>query len=254
LAAWLFLGVLIVASICPAMAEERSVWQKINPLRWVSGTSGSSPASASQTEPVNQPSIRLFKKQTVDKANPEETTVYTSGPPVRQAALIETERGNMGIELYPDQAPVTVKNFVSLVEKGFYNQPNMYFHRVVPGFVIQTGDPTGTGSGGSGKRIPLEAKNKLRHGSKGVVAMARGMDPDSATSQFYITVAPQPSLDGKYAIFGKVVSGLEVIDKIRKNDKLYGVKLIDARDLIPDPKAKGQGLFAPFRQLMKASH
>jgi len=157
-----------------------------------------------------------------------------------KAALLETEKGNIAFELFPDQAPQTVMNFAKLVNEGFYNRYNMKFHRVVPGFVIQTGDPTGTGAGGSKQHVPLEAKNKLSHNAKGVVAMARGADPNSATSQFYITLAPQTSLDGKYAVFGKVISGLDVLDKIEKDDMLYGIKLVDinaiTRDAGPEKK------------------
>jgi peptidyl-prolyl cis-trans isomerase B (cyclophilin B) len=109
---------------------------------------------------------------------------------------------------------------------------------VIPGFVIQTGDPTGTGAGGSKNTIPLEAKNKLTHNVKGMVAMARGGDPDSASSQFYITLAPQTALDGKYAIFGKVVGGLDVVEKITKNDELYAVRIVEPKELSRDPVVK----------------
>lgn len=168
-----------------------------------------------------------------------------------QGALIYTEKGNIAIEFFPEQAPVTVQNFVTLVNKKFYDQPNMAFHRVVPGFVIQTGDPTGTGAGGSKDRIPLEAKNKLSHNAKGVVAMARNADPNSASSQFYITLAPQTSLDGKYAIFGKVVSGMDVLDKIKQGDKLYGVSMVDLTTVQPDPVEK-KSFGTPFKGVKNA--
>jgi peptidyl-prolyl cis-trans isomerase B (cyclophilin B) len=161
----------------------------------------------------------------------------------QQVAVMETEKGNIAFELYPDLAPQTVANFVELVNSGFYNKYNMKFHRVVPGFVVQTGDPTGTGAGGSKKTIPLEVKNKLSHNAKGIVAMARGFDPNSATSQFYITLAPQPSLDGKYAIFGKVISGLSVLDKIEVGDMLYGIRLVDSDSVARDPVEK-KGFFS----------
>lgn len=159
---------------------------------------------------------------------------YLSLAKQMKAVTLETQKGNVVFELYPDEAPVTVANFVKLVSDNFYNQPGMKFHRVVPGFVIQTGDPTGTGAGGSKERIPLEIKNKLSHDAKGVVAMARGASPNSATSQFYITLAPQKTLDAKYAIFGRVVSGLEVLDKIEKGDIVYGAKLTDLRSVARD--------------------
>jgi cyclophilin family peptidyl-prolyl cis-trans isomerase len=117
--------------------------------------------------------------------------------------------GTFKIELFADKAPHTVQNFIELVNRGFYK--NMIFHRVVAGFVIQTGDPTGTGRGGSEKSIKLEIHPDLKHDRAGIVGMARSQDPDSATSQFYITLGPAPHLDGKYAIFGRVIQGLEVV-------------------------------------------
>lgn len=124
--------------------------------------------------------------------------------------------GKMVAELYPDVAPNTVANFVSLVQKGFYN--GTIFHRVIPGFMIQGGDPQGTGTGGPGYEIPGEFtangfQNDLKH-DKGVLSMARTMDPDSAGSQFFIMVDEAPHLDGQYAAFGKLTEGLEVADAI----------------------------------------
>jgi cyclophilin family peptidyl-prolyl cis-trans isomerase len=124
-------------------------------------------------------------------------------------AIVETSMGTFKIELFADKAPHTVQNFIELVNRGFYK--NMIFHRVVAGFVIQTGDPTGTGRGGSERSIKLEIHPDLKHDRAGIVGMARSQDPDSATSQFYITLGPAPHLDGKYAIFGKVIEGLEVV-------------------------------------------
>jgi peptidyl-prolyl cis-trans isomerase B (cyclophilin B) len=194
--------------------------------------------------PTNSQGIIQQTKASTDKApQPAENDQSIK----TKAALIETERGNIAIELYPDQAPATVANFVKLINEGFYNRFNMKFHRVVPGFVVQTGDPTGTGAGGSKERIPLEAKNKLSHNTKGIVAMARGADPNSATSQFYITLAPQVSLDGKYAVFGRVISGIDVVSKIEKDDMLYGIRLVDlstvVRDVQPEKKKFFSSLF-----------
>jgi len=130
---------------------------------------------------------------------------------------IEMENGGkMVAELYPQVAPNTVNNFISLIQKGFYD--GLIFHRVIPGFMIQGGDPKGTGVGGPGYEIPGEFtgngfKNDLRH-DRGVLSMARTMDPDSAGSQFFIMVAPAPHLDGQYASFGKVIEGMEVADAI----------------------------------------
>ncbi len=122
----------------------------------------------------------------------------------------------MKIELYPDIAPKTVENFVSLVSKGFYD--GLIFHRVINGFMIQGGDPEGTGMGGPGYSIPGEFaqngfENNLKH-TEGVISMARSMDPNSAGSQFFIMHKTSPHLDGSYAAFGKVIEGLDVVDKI----------------------------------------
>lgn len=133
--------------------------------------------------------------------------------------LVTMDLGDLGIieiELYPDLAPNTVRNFISLVQKGFYD--GVIFHRVIPGFMIQGGDPTGTGTGGPGYSIKGEFSqngfpNTLKH-ERGVISMARTMVPDSAGSQFFIMVNNAPHLDGAYAAFGRVVSGMEVADKI----------------------------------------
>ena len=130
---------------------------------------------------------------------------------------IEMENGNkMKVELYPDIAPNTVKNFVSLVKKGFYD--GVIFHRVIPGFMIQGGDPQGVGTGGPGYSIKGEFAangfdNPLKH-TKGVISMARSSRPDSAGSQFFIMVDDAPHLDGSYAAFGKVIEGIEEADRI----------------------------------------
>lgn len=130
---------------------------------------------------------------------------------------IEMENGGvMKVELYPETAPNTVANFISLVEKGFYN--GTIFHRVIPGFMIQGGDPEGIGMGGPGYRIKGEFtanrfQNDLKH-TKGVISMARSGHPDSAGSQFFIMVDDAPHLDGQYASFGKVIEGIEVADQI----------------------------------------
>ena len=130
---------------------------------------------------------------------------------------IEMENGKKIVaELYPDIAPQSVRNFISLANAGFYN--GLIFHRVIPGFMIQGGDPTGTGMGGPGYSIEGEFtsngfKNDLKH-TRGVLSMARTMAPNSAGSQFFVMVAPAPHLDGQYAAFGKVTSGMDVVDAI----------------------------------------
>ena len=124
--------------------------------------------------------------------------------------------GKMVAELYPDVAPNSVNNFISLVKSGFYN--GLIFHRVIPGFMIQGGCPQGTGMGGPGWHIKGEfaangVPNPIKH-TRGVISMARAMDPNSAGSQFFIIHADAPHLDGQYAAFGHVVSGIEVVDEI----------------------------------------
>ncbi|HLC61285.1 MAG TPA: peptidylprolyl isomerase [Candidatus Nanoarchaeia archaeon] len=137
---------------------------------------------------------------------------------------IETDKGTIKAELYAEKAPITTKNFIELANSGFYN--GLKFHRVEKDFVIQGGDPKGDGTGGSGKNIPLEINSDLRH-TEGAVAMARSQDPDSASSQFYITLAPTPFLDGNYAVFGKVIYDMDIVKKIEVGDKMNKVYITD---------------------------
>lgn len=153
-------------------------------------------------------------------------------------------------ELYPEFAPNTVKNFVGLVKKGFYD--GLIFHRVIPGFMIQGGDPTGTGMGGPGYSIRGEFSgngfdNALRH-DKGVLSMARSMHPDSAGSQFFIMVERAPHLDGQYAAFGRVIEGMEACDAIvgvRRNaqdrpleDQIMEKVTVEGADEMDEPEVK----------------
>ena len=130
---------------------------------------------------------------------------------------IEMENGSIiCLELYPEVAPKTVANFLALVRRGFYD--GLIFHRVIPGFMIQGGDPLGNGMGGSKEHIVGEFrangyKNDLRH-TRGVLSMARAMDPNSASSQFFIMHADAPHLDGSYAAFGRIIEGIETVDEI----------------------------------------
>ena len=130
---------------------------------------------------------------------------------------IEMENGKkIKLELYPDVAPITAANFEKLVREGFYD--GLIFHRVIEGFMIQGGDPEGTGMGGAKERIKGEfaangVKNDLKH-TRGVISMARSQNPDSASSQFFIMHKDAPHLDGQYAAFGRVVEGMEVVDEI----------------------------------------
>ncbi|MEE8429628.1 MAG: peptidylprolyl isomerase [Candidatus Desulfatibia sp.] len=137
-------------------------------------------------------------------------------------AIIETNTGVIELELYPQHALKTVNNFVFLAGKGFYD--GISFHRVISNFMIQGGDPTGTGGGGPGYRFEDEvAGNPLKH-EKGVISMANA-GPNTNGSQFFITHAPQPHLNGKHTVFGKVVVGQDVVDSIREGDKMEQVKI-----------------------------
>jgi peptidyl-prolyl cis-trans isomerase B (cyclophilin B) len=143
---------------------------------------------------------------------------------VKQTGTITLEKGGeIRLEFYPEDAPKTVENFVTLAKKGFYNGLN--FHRVVPDFVVQGGCPQGTGTGGPGYQIKAEF-NKQKH-VRGTLAMARSQHPDSAGSQFYICYGPTPHLDGQYTVFGRVVSGMEHVDRIKQGDKMTSVTITD---------------------------
>ncbi|MEK7519987.1 MAG: peptidylprolyl isomerase [Patescibacteria group bacterium] len=152
--------------------------------------------------------------------------------------VIETRKGSITVALRPDAAPKTVANFLSLVDARFYD--GLTFHRVEPNFVVQGGDPTGDGTGGSDASIPLEIKCKdgamiegavaskacepiLKH-TDGALAMARTSDPNSATSQFYITNGAQSFLDGNYAVFGYVTDGMDIVRSIQKGDSMMSVR------------------------------
>ena len=144
---------------------------------------------------------------------------------MKQTGVITLENGSeIRVEFYPEDAPKTVENFVTLVKKGFYN--GLVFHRVVPDFVVQGGDPDGNGTGGPGYTIKAEF-NRQKH-LRGTVAMARSQHPDSAGSQFYICYGPTPHLDGSYTVFGKVVSGMEHVDRIKQGDTMKTVEIQEA--------------------------
>ena len=142
-----------------------------------------------------------------------------------RTAVIETNKGTIRFLLYEDLAPITAANFIELAERKFYD--GLTFHRVEPGFVIQGGCPWGNGTGGSEKKIPLEVTPELKHGEAGAVAMARSSDPNSASSQFYITLGPAAFLDNNYAVFGRVIEGQSVVNSIRVGDKMTQVSIVE---------------------------
>ncbi len=133
---------------------------------------------------------------------------------------IDTDKGDIVLELFPQHAPNTVNNFVFLAKEGFYD--GVTFHRVISNFMVQGGDPTGTGRGGPGYRFEDEFKgNPLQH-ERGVISMANA-GPDTNGSQFFITHCPQPHLDGKHTVFGKVTKGIDVVDAIEQGDKMLKI-------------------------------
>ncbi|OHD54052.1 MAG: peptidylprolyl isomerase [Spirochaetes bacterium GWF1_51_8] len=128
-------------------------------------------------------------------------------------AYFETSMGDFKVEIFSDKVPLTAKNFIDLVNKGFYN--GLIFHRVIDNFMIQGGCPSGTGTGGPGYKIKDEFDKSLKHDGPGILSMANA-GPNTGGSQFFITLVPTPWLDGKHAIFGKVVQGLDIVQKIGK--------------------------------------
>ncbi len=167
-----------------------------------------------QTQTTEKKDSSMEKNKAVEKTD---QTKSSSGDIVK----METTMGTIKIKLYTDKAPITTANIKKLVNEGFYN--GILFHRVIDGFMIQGGDPTGTGAGGSKETIPDEFGPGLKHSKAGILSMAnRG--PNTGSSQFFITLAPTPWLDGKHAIFGEVIEGMDVVNKIGKvktgpNDK-----------------------------------
>jgi peptidyl-prolyl cis-trans isomerase B (cyclophilin B) len=150
-------------------------------------------------------------------SSPPEMQIDTSK---KYKATMETSRGTIVLDLYPEYAPKTVNNFVFLANQGFYDGTT--FHRVINDFMIQGGVPTGSGRGGPGYRFEDELKdNPLRH-ETGVISMANA-GPNTNGSQFFITHGPQPHLDGRHTVFGKVVDGMDVVNKIRQGDKIMKV-------------------------------
>lgn len=177
--------------------------------------------------PVDANNIELAKKvEGKDNMENVNATIQATENKMMEkknrVAKIVTEKGTIKFELFEDKAPNTAKNFIDLASAGFYN--GLKFHRYVPGFVIQGGDPKGDGTGGSGKNIKLEINKDLKH-ELGAVAMARSSDPDSASSQFYITLAETPNLDGQYAVFGKVTEGMDTVLLLRQGNVMKKVSI-----------------------------
>jgi peptidyl-prolyl cis-trans isomerase B (cyclophilin B) len=148
-------------------------------------------------------------------------------------ATFDTDRGPIKVELYPDKAPLTVASFVNLARRGFYDGLN--FHRVIPDFMVQGGCPEGSGRGGPGYKFEDEANNGVRH-ERGVLSMANA-GPNTNGSQFFITHVATPWLDGKHTVFGKVVEGLDVVDKVAQGDLIRSVRIEGDADAVLAAKA-----------------
>jgi cyclophilin family peptidyl-prolyl cis-trans isomerase len=187
-------------------------------------TRGPSTDSTEIAAPGPSPSMSLASPTPEPSASP--TPIPSSNPSPdlstdesglsKATVVLATSQGVIKFKFYPQDAPNTVKRIVELISQGFYT--GLSWHRVVPGFVIQGGDPQNNGTGGSGK--PLKAEFNDRRHIEGAVAMARGSDPDSADSQFYITLGTFPHLDHSYTVFGQVIQGIDVARKIKPGDKI----------------------------------
>ncbi len=186
------------------------------------GGAGTTPTpTASPASPAATASPQASACPSPSGTPPEPATkTYQERPPMsidpakKHTAIVKTVRGDLTIELLPDIAPETVNSFVFLARDGYYD--GVTFHRVIPGFVAQGGDPTGTGSGGPGYTLPAEFSDVPFE--RGTVAMARTNDPDSAGSQFFIAYDDQPDLDGQFTVFGQVVEGMDVVDCLTPRD------------------------------------
>ncbi len=166
--------------------------------------------------------------------NSSKSNKYSSAPAqlpaaelVNRKAIITTSKGDIEVEFYGEVAPLTVSNFIFLAEENFYD--NLTFHRYEPNFVIQGGDPLGTGTGGPGYTVPAEFSEKIHE--RGALAMARlgdAVNPEKASSgsQFYITLEATPFLDGEYTVFGKVSAGIDIVDSLRAGDTILDIKII----------------------------
>ena len=141
--------------------------------------------------------------------------------------IVKTDKGDIEGVLYPSKAPVTVANFLNLAKRGYYN--GITFHRVIPNFMVQGGDPTGTGSGGPGYRFEDECTPELKHDKPGIFSMANA-GPGTNGSQFFITHVPTPHLNGKHTVYGSVTTGQDVVNAIAGGDKITSIEILDPTD------------------------
>lgn len=171
-------------------------------------------------QPSGVPSVVVSGAPEAKKmSNPNPDLTVDANGLSKATVVMQTTKGVVKFKFYPKDAPNTVNRMIELINQGFYN--GLSFHRVVPGFVVQGGDPQGTGMGGSGKHLKAEF-NKRRH-VEGALGMARAADPDSADSQFYFTLGTHPHLDRAYTVFAQVIEGMDVVKKIQVGDKMTSV-------------------------------
>ena len=178
----------------------------------------------SDTKHIEKPNTKHLENKEIKKLGMSDTRAKKikhsyNVKDAENALLLKTKNGDIVIEMFPNDAPNHVARIKELVRDGFYN--GLKFHRVIDGFMAQTGDPRGNGTGGSGKKLKAEF-NRNRH-TRGTVSMARAMDPDSADSQFFICFADCPWLDGQYTIWGQVTSGMEYVDQIKRGSGPNGM-------------------------------
>lgn len=236
---WLLVlfGIVLSALIVSALIYSQKLPQKSQPTQ-VTTTPIQSPSLGTGSPlPSSSPNIQLASPSpevspgVLPSISPEpggtvmtnpnpDLTVDTNGLS-KATVVVQTSQGVIKFKFYSNDAPKTVKRLVELINKGFYN--GLIFHRVVEGFVIQGGDPQGNGTGGSGQK--LDAEFNSRHHVEGTVAMARAADPNSADSQFYISLGTHPHLDNKYTVFGQVIEGMDVAKKIKIGDKMLSVSI-----------------------------
>ncbi len=141
--------------------------------------------------------------------------------------LVKTSRGTIEATIFASKVPMTAANFLNLAQRGYYN--GITFHRVIPNFMIQGGDPTGTGSGGPGYKFADEIDRSLKHSKPGIFSMANA-GPATNGSQFFITHVPCPHLDGKHAVFGEVTKGQDIVNSVAQGDKIAGIEILDPVD------------------------
>ena len=180
-------------------------------MLFMTGCSG----SAGTPTPADKPAPKAENDKPAAPATPASKN---------RVARVETTKGTFRIELFEDKAPITTKNFIDLATKGFYD--GVIFHRVIDGFMIQGGDPTGTGRGGPGYKIPDEFHPDLKHDAPGILSMANA-GPNTGGSQFFITLGPTPHLNNRHAVFGKVIEGLDVVKAIGKSATGTGDRPLD---------------------------